>query len=236
MLLSLDIVSSIVEFIAVFVSFVALGFTPWKIFKVTWPVWVGSIGSSVAVALYGNQAGTSYVEWGVVHITQGSLELACATALRIIAMGIPAILLIYGVDPTDLADSFSQQLKLSDRFVYGGLAGMRLFPVLQDDWAALAASRRSRGIGFDKNKSVKAFAQQGFALLVLSIRRSSALAVAMQARGFGADIKRTHWRISTVKAQDYVFTAIAVLVPVIALVVAALAGTFSFLGTELHVL
>ncbi len=100
---------------------------------------------------------------------------------------------------TDLADGFSQLLHLPDRFVYGGLAGMRLFSVLQDDWAALTASRRSRGLGDDSK--FKSFFPQAFALLVLSIRRSTTLAVAMQARGFGSDEPRSHARVSVVRAR-----------------------------------
>ena len=133
-----------------------------------------------------------------------------------------------GIDATDLADGFSQILHLPDRFVYGGLAGMRLFSVLQDDWTALTASRRSRGLGDDS--AVASFFPQSFALLVLSIRRSTTLAVAMQARGFGGTAPRSHARMSHVHARDYWFLAGCLLIPVIALASAAFAGTFSFMG------
>ncbi len=115
-------------------------------------------------------------------------ELALATALRILAIGIPAIIAVLGIDATDLADGFSQILHLPDRFVYGGLAGMRLFSVLQDDWTALTASRRSRGLGDGQCGGI--VFPQSFALLVLSIRRSTTLAVAMQARGFGGTAQK----------------------------------------------
>ena len=112
--------------------------------------------------------------------------------------------------------------------MYGGLAGMRLFSVLHDDWAALTASRRSRGLG-DENK-VKAFLPQTFALLVLSIRRSTTLATAMEARGFGGDGPRSHARISTVDVLDWVYLGVCLAIPVIALITAVFTGSFSFLG------
>ena len=121
--------------------------------------------------------------------------------------------------------------------MYGGLAGMRLFSVLHDDWAALTASRRSRGLG-DENK-VKAFLPQTFALLVLSIRRSTTLATAMEARGFGGDGPRSHARVSTVDVLDWVSTVdvldwvylcACIAIPAIALITAVCAGSFSFLG------
>lgn len=168
------------------------------------------------------------VALGWITVTDRSAELALATALRILAIGIPAIIAVLGIDATDLADGFSQLLHLPDRFVYGGLAGMRLFSVLQDDWAALTASRRSRGLGDDSK--FKSFFPQAFALLVLSIRRSTTLAVAMQARGFGSDEPRSHARVSVVRARDHWFLVVCLLIPVAALTAALCAGTFSFFG------
>ena len=164
----------------------------------------------------------------MIVVSDKSATLSVATAVRILAVGIPAIVMVLGVDATDLADSFSQILHLPDRFVYGGLAGMRLFSVLRDDWSALAASRRSRGLGDDS--AVRSFMPQAFALLVLSIRRSTAVAVAMEARGFGGDMARTHARISAVHVRDAVFLAVCLAVPLVALFTAWWCGTFAFLG------
>ena len=228
LLASLDWVSASVALGLEFVVLMAIGFTPWRIVRSTWPIFIGAPGSALAVLLYGKSGGDTWWQWGWVNITDRSAELALATALRILAIGIPAIIAVLGIDATDLADGFSQILHLPDRFVYGGLAGMRLFSVLQDDWTALTASRRSRGLGDDS--AVASFFPQSFALLVLSIRRSTTLAVAMQARGFGGTAPRSHARMSHVHARDYWFLAGCLLIPVIALASAAFAGTFSFMG------
>ena len=228
MLLSLDWVSATVAVTLEFALLMAAGFTPLRIVRSTWPVWVGAPTSTLAVLLYGKTGGDTWWQWGLIHVTDRSAELAVATAVRILAIGVPAIITVLGIDATDLADSFSQILHLPDRFVYGGLAGMRLFSVLQDDWAALTASRRSRGLG-DESR-VRAFAPQAFALLVLSIRRSTTLATAMQSRGFGGSGPRSHARVSEVHARDWAFIAVCLLIPVAALTSAGFAGTFSFMG------
>ncbi|MDF7664951.1 ATP-binding cassette domain-containing protein [Bifidobacterium sp. ESL0745] len=228
MLLSLDWVSAGVALAVEFLLLALLGISPWRVVKSTWPVFIGAPGSALAVVLYGKEGGTLWWHWGLMTITDRSLILALATALRVLAIGVPAIIAVIGIDATDLADSFSQILHLPDRFVYGGLAGMRLFSVLRDDWAALTASRRSRGLG-DENK-FKAFFPQTFALLVLSIRRSTMLATAMEARGFGSDLPRTHARVSRVHTRDWAFLAVCLLIPVLSLVVSALCGTFAFFG------
>lgn len=228
MLLSLDWVSASCALALEFAILMAWGFTPWRIVRSTWPIFIGAPGSFLAVLLYGKQGGDIWWHWGLIVISDKSWELAVATGIRILAIGIPAIISVLGIDSTDLADSFSQQLKLPDRFVYGGLAGMRLFSVLQDDWAALTASRRSRGLG-DDNK-LKAFLPQAFALLVLSIRRSTTLATAMEARGFGGDSPRSHARISEVHARDWWFVIGCMILPAVALTTSALTGHFAFFG------
>lgn len=228
MLLSLDVVSASVALGIELVLLMALRFTPWRILRSTWPVFIGAPSSALAVLLYGKSGGDVWWQWGLILVTDRSAQLALATGLRILAIGIPAIIMMLGLDATDLADSFSQVLHLPDRFVYGGLAGMRLFSVLQDDWAALTASRRSRGLGDDGK--IKAFFPQVFALLVLSIRRSTTLATAMEARGFGGAGPRSHARISMVGQRDWLFLAGCLAIPVIALLCAVYWGTFAPFG------
>lgn len=228
LLLSLDWVSAAVACALEFGLLWAVGITPWRAVKSTWPIFIGAPCSALAVLLYGKSGGAVLWDWGWVHVTERSAELAVATGLRIIAIGVPAIIAVLGIDATDLADGFSEILHLPDRFVYGGLAGLRLFSVLQDDWTALTASRRSRGLGDDS--AIRRFLPQAFALLVLSIRRSTTLATAMQARGFGGDGPRSHARQSTVRGADHAFCAVCLAIPVVALVCAACAGTFSFFG------
>lgn len=228
LLFTLDWLSSTIALVLEFIILWIVGMNPWRVVKLSWPVWVGAPGSALAVWLYGKSGGATLFDWGIIHVSEHSTTLAIATFIRILAIGVPAIVTVIGIDATDLADAFSQVMHLPDKFVYGGLAGMRLFSVLQDDWAALSASRRSRGLGDDSK--IRAFMPQAFALLVLSIRRSSTLATAMQARGFGGENPRSHARISHVNKRDYVFMVVCLIIPAIALIASVYYGTFALLG------
>ena len=88
----------------------------------------------------------------------------------------------------------------------------------------MALSRRARGIG--DHGAVRRFATMAFALIVLAIRRGSKLATAMEARGFGADTRRSWARPSTVGWRDGVLIAIAAAVAVSAITVSILVGAF----------
>lgn len=225
---TLDCVSASVALLLEFVIFACIKLPSWRVIRLSWPVWVGAPTSALTVLLYGKSGGNTWFQWWLMHATDRSAMLAVATSLRILAIGVPSIVMVIGLDATDLADAFSQVLHLPDRFVYGGLAGIRLFGVLQDDWAALTASRRSRGLG-DEHR-VRAFFPQSFALLVLSIRRSTTLATAMEARGFGGIGARSHARVSRVRARDWWIFAVCAIVPSVAVVAALYFGTFAFLG------
>lgn len=223
MFFTLDIVSASVAFGLELALLWIGGIAPWAVLRKTWPVWIAATGSFVSVALYGKTSGVVLADLGgLMVISQGSLYLAFATFLRVAAIAVPGVMLAFGLDPTDLADGLVQILHLPSKFVYGGLAGMRMFTLLQDDWRALGQSRRSRGLG-DGN-AIKRVFSQAFSLLVVSIRRGTKLATAMEARGFGSDLPRGQARESKLHAVDWLFYLICILVPVIALAAAYFTG------------
>ena len=142
------------------------------------------------------------------------------------AIAVPGVILALGLDPTDLADGLVEILHFSPRFVYGGLAGLRMFTLLQEDWRALGLSQRSRGLG-DGNAIARALSQ-AFGLLVLSIRRATKLATAMEARGFGSGAPRSQARISRLKPIDWIFYIICLAVPLASIGVAVGTGNWHF--------
>ena len=192
----------------------------------TWPVWIAAPLAGLTVALYGRAGGAVLFEWALIRISEGSLLLSLATVLRVLAIALPGIVLFARVDPTDLADGLAQVLRLPSRFVLGALAAFRLLGVLRDDWRALELARRARGIA-DRGR-IRRFAGMAFALLVLSIRRGSTLATAMEARGFGGDTPRTWARESRFGANGWLLLVATGVVGGIAVAVAVLTGAWTF--------
>ena len=191
-----------------------------------WPIVVAAAIAAAATVLYGRPAGAVYVEWGLLRISDGSIALALAIFLRVLAIALPSMLLIATTDPTDLADGLSQRLHLPARFVLGALAGLRLVGLLIEDWRELSLARRVRGVA-DAGR-IRRFLGQSFALFVLAIRRGTKLATAMEARGFGAPIARTWARPSVLRPRDAMLVLIAIGVAAASVVAAVLAGTWTF--------
>lgn len=228
LVLSLDIVSAGVA-VAGELALMPFAGLAWAAFwRRTAPVWIAAVLGGITITLYGRPSGDTYVQFLLIHVTDGSIALGVATALRVVAIALPAVVLSATIDPTDLADGLAQLVRLPARFVLGALAGLRLVTLFVDDWRALERARRARGLG--DGWRVRRVAGQSFALLVLAIRRGSALATAMEARGFGAPNARTWARPSRLHARDAVVVALAVAIAMLAVTAAVLLGTWSFLA------
>lgn len=194
-----------------------------------WPIALSALLAGVATVLYGRPSGTVYLEWGLLRVTDGSIALALAIVLRVMAVAIPSVVLFATTDPTDLADALAQLVHLPARFVLGALAGLRLVGLLVSDWRELALARRARGVA--DHGRIRRFAGQAFALFVLAIRRGSSLATAMEARGFGAPVTRTWARTSRLHLRDAVLVLLAVAVAAASVTAAVVAGTWTLVFT-----
>ena len=137
-------------------------------------------------------------------------------------------MLFVTVDPTDLADGLAQVVRLPSRFVLGALGGLRLVGLFAEDWKSLELARRARGIA-DSGR-LRRFAGQAFALLVLSIRRGSKLATAMEARGFGSSIPRSWARESRFGRQEWMLVAVSSAIALAAVGTSVLTGHWNFLA------
>lgn len=227
LILTIDVLSATVALVLEIPILMLCGLTAREFWTRTAVLWIAAPLSAVTIALYGAQSGTVYFEWFVMRISEGSLALAAATAVRVLAIGLASVVLFATVDPTDLADDLAQRVHLPARFVVGALAGMRMLGLLAEDWRALALARRTRGVA-DQGRVRRALGM-AFALFVLAIRRGSSLATAMEARGFGGSGKRTWARPSKWDAGDTVLLVLAALIPTIALSAAVAAGTWNFI-------
>jgi energy-coupling factor transport system permease protein len=225
LLLTLDPVSAGVAIVCELILFTAIGLGPLLWSPRTLPVWIAAPLTGVSMLLYGKPSGAEYLEFGLIHITEGSVAIALATTARVIAIALPAVVLFLTIDPTDLADGLAQTLRLPARFVLGGLAALRLAGTAVDDWRTISLARRARGVA--DRAWLRRGIGQAFALLVLAVRRASTLATAMEARGFGAPGRRTWAREAHFGAAEWLVIASGCLVAAISVVAAVSTGSWN---------
>ncbi len=155
------------------------------------PLWVAAIGIGLFNALYstsnGDPAAATLVGLGPIRITVMAATNGVALALRLIAIASVGAVFTLTTDPTRLADALVRQAHVSPRFAYGALAAYQAIPRFAEDLTTLRQARRIRGLRWSWHPRLLV------TLLVLAIRHGDRMALAMDARAFGAG-PMTHYR------------------------------------------
>lgn len=177
----------------------------------TLAVVIAAMTAAVSMSLYGQSGGAVLWAWGPAVISQHSLAIAEATAVRVLAIAIPSIVLFRAIDLTRLADALEQTLRLPARAVWGSFAGLRQLELAQEDWRVVQLARRARGV--TNRNPVRRAGIALFAVFSLAIERGGELAIAMEARGLGVK-PRVPARQMPVQAADWVIVAVGVVIAV----------------------
>lgn len=137
---------------------------------------------------------------GPFRVTDEGARAGLALGLRVLAIAATSAVFVLTTTPTRLADAVVQQARLPARFAYGALAAYQAVPRLAGDLLDLRAARRTRGLRGGWHPRVV------FGLLVLAIRHADRVALAMDARGFGAGA-RSYYRPMAWTWRDAVVVA-----------------------------
>ena len=230
LLLTVDVVSAGVALLLELCLLPLAGLAPRALLVRLLPVLLASVPAGLVTTVIGRDSGEVLLGAGPLTVTEGSLGLGVAITLRVLAVGVPGLVLLVATDPTDLADGLAQRLHLPHRFVLGGLAGLRLVGLLVVEWRTLVLARRARGLGDARGPlaGTRVVAGQVLALLVIALRRATRLALAMEARGFGVPgAGRTWARTSSLAPRDAGVVAVCAGVAGLATAAALVAGTWA---------
>lgn len=146
------------------------------------PVGVAAISVAVSNALLGEQGISDPDSWAG----------AALPASRVLAVALPGLVAAVALDPTALADALTARLRVPARPAYSALAGLRLLPLLAEEWLTLGRASRARGVaGTGPLGRAGQFLSMTFRLLVSALRRGGRLALAMDARGLRPGQPRT---------------------------------------------
>jgi energy-coupling factor transporter transmembrane protein EcfT len=121
------------------------------------------------------------------------LGTTIGAVLRVLCIVAPSALLTGLIRPSELGDHLAQRAHLPARLVVSSTAALQRLDALGGQWQQIQAARRARGLGIDGGlvRRVRTLAASAFTLLVVALRQSSVLAVAMDVRGFANAHDRT---------------------------------------------
>lgn len=172
--------------------------------------------------------GTEVARFWIFAITEQGIEKAIRLTARIALMITGASLLSYTTTPRSLADGMEKGLSFLEKFSVPihsmaviVMIAFRFIPVLTEETHILMEAQKARGAEFENCsiwKKCKNICMMLFPLFLSSIRRSTDLAMAMEARGYRENHPTTRMNPLVYKKADKIAYALMFTYAVVILV------------------
>ncbi|OIU88060.1 energy-coupling factor transporter transmembrane component T [Microbacterium sp. AR7-10] len=156
---------------------------------------------------------TALVRIGDWTLHSGALISGLATALRLAAILVLALIGGLTTHGPDLVRAAVQQLRVPYRIGYTALAAYRFVPRFGYELSIIRAAHRVRGQGGGRGPLARLARGWGYIvpLLASGIRHAERVALSMDARAFGAYPTRTERHVVLWRTRDTIFTATVLL-------------------------
>ena len=195
------------------------------------PVTCAGAGIILANLLFGRGTPDDRVlaELGPLTLSEGRLLLGTSIAVRIVAFAALSLCFVFTTDPGAFLLSLIQQLHLNYRIAFGVLVAYRMLPLLQSEYRHIRDAQRARGLTQDRGPlDLRELRRYAVPLMAGAVRRASRVALAMDARAFGAFPLRTFRQRLRVTRADWAFALGAVVAGVMLVGVLYAAGITRF--------
>jgi energy-coupling factor transporter transmembrane protein EcfT len=150
---------------------------------------------------------------GSLTFTDKGLIVGLVLFFRILTIGMSSILFTFNTEPDALVLSLIKQCKLNPGIAYGVLTALRFLPSMESDLALINSAHRIRSSKQKKwYKKKNAWYRNAIPLLATNIRKAERVAIAMEARGFHTNMKRTYYRTINWHGKDTGFVLGTVMV------------------------
>ncbi|BDG33335.1 energy-coupling factor transporter transmembrane component T family protein [Parageobacillus thermoglucosidasius] len=183
---------------------------PWKFLLLLFlPFFLVFVSTASSMVLFG-EGKTTWFRWGLIHVTEESFLRGMHLGFRALSFALLGLLFSLTTRPVRLFYSLMQQLKLKPKYAYSFLAGVRLIPIMIEEFQTVRNALKVRG---DANKGVFAkMKRYAIPLLSQSIRRAQRIAVAMEAKRFSDGTKRTFYYEIGFGKNDVVLVVVFIIV------------------------
>lgn len=193
----------------------------WFLIKGLTPIFIFLIFTFL-MHIFFTKGGTVLIQWHALTIESNGIVEGIYISLRLIAIVMMATIMTLSTSPIDLTDAFEKlfsPLKLV-RIPVHQLSmimsiALRFIPTLMDELDKIILAQKSRGSEISSGSIVtrfKAFIPLLIPLFISAFQRAEELAIAMEVRGYNADVKRTSYRKLQWQAKDTF--ALLLLIPI----------------------
>ncbi|MBU8878791.1 energy-coupling factor transporter transmembrane protein EcfT [Bacillus sp. FJAT-29790] len=164
------------------------------------------LSTSISMILFG-KGETTWFKWGLVHISKESFLRGLLVGSRAIVFAALGLTFALTTRPVYLFYSLMQQVKLKPKYAYSFMAGLRLIPIMMEEFQTIQNAMKVRGVERQKGIRSLYFKIKAYSIPMLSgsIRRAHRIAVAMEAKRFSDTRNRTYYYAIGFSKIDLVF-------------------------------
>ena len=147
-------------------------------------------------------------------VTAGGLDIGGKACLRLLGVALPLVLMLMLTKTTDLANACVEVLRIPYRYAFTFTTALRFVPVFSQEMDAIMEAQTARGVEFDtKNpfKKMSLMLPVCIPLLVTSVSKADATALAAEQRGFYLRTRASSYKRYSLKAADFMALAAALM-------------------------
>ena len=144
------------------------------------------------------------VLWGFV--TTEGLVTGSKVCLRLLGVALPLLLVLMVTRLTDLANACVEVLHVPYRYAFTFTTALRFVPVFSQEMSAIMEAQTARGVEYDTRnpfRKLRLMLPLCVPLLVSSVGRTDAIALAAEQRGFYLRTRESSYRRYPLVARDW---------------------------------
>ena len=159
---------------------------------------------------------TAFIRTGdpvFLWVTTDGLVTGTKAALRLLGVALPLILMLTVTELNDLANAVVEVLHVPYRYAFTFTTALRFVPVFSQEMNAIMEAQTARGVEYDtKNplKKIQLMLPLCVPLLVSSVGKTDATALAAEQRGFYLRTRESSYKRYPMGAADYAVLAASV--------------------------
>lgn len=151
------------------------------------------------------RTGTVYAEFGPLVMTSDGVSSGILVVLKVVCMVLPLSLAFMVVPVNELSNELVSKCHLPYKYAFAVTTAIRFIPLFMQEMSQIMEAQKARGVQFDTRnvfKKVSLMAPLAVPLLVDSVKRTDAIAVGAELRGFSLRGRESAYRTYRFAARD----------------------------------
>jgi energy-coupling factor transport system permease protein len=143
------------------------------------------------------RTGTPLLQLGWFKITDDGLISGILVVLKVVCMVLPLTLAFMTTQITSLTNELVEKWHLPYKYAFTITTAIRFIPVFMEEMNAIMEAQKARGVQFDTGniaKKISLMIPLCVPLLISSVKKTDAIAVAAELRGFHIRTRTSSWK------------------------------------------